>query len=408
MALVDLIRASRHNPIRRVYIKRRLKVGGYEASWVRVDTQDSVDTVKSWGNITNSIDDAPDADQASFEISDLDITFKNEDGFWNFESDVRSFFYPPIQYLTRKNTRIKIDVGYLDEDGEEEGTATVFEGLINKVTIGEDQLAKVTCLSYISILDSFSIKDLELSGAMTATAIISAIFDQSKVTDFLTSGTIEPELNPSVTLAEELEGTYWDVIKMLALRCVSVPNIVGNTLNFVSRNQIGTPVWNFKGSGTRDPDIFKVNSYDDEGAVRVRLRWEEKGGTLFIESSDPDLLAKYLTKPEEVDMERFNDANTLAVLASLLAYWGNPRPAIEFTTAFLINIVKPLDTITMTIVGRPTRELEQWGSGIEYGDGSTWGDFIGPINIYKNARFMVTSITKNLDDWMTTIRAERV
>lgn len=412
--LQQLISGRQSYPVIRAYIKRRLVDANfgssiYEASWQRVDVYDGVQRVVDWGSTGLSIDTQASTDESNFEIDDITLTVDNSTGFWNVETDVRSFFYPGDIYLTRNRTKIKIEAGYEDADGNEIGVATVFEGFITKVILSEDQTAKITCLSYLSVLDQYPISDLSLTGTWTISDVIDSIMNQNKITDFLPFVASSPLVDASIVDTSILDGSYWDVIKKLAFRSSSVPLVIGNVWSFAAREPGASSVWDFKGAGTVSPDIYSVGQYDDEGASRVRLYWESKESAYTATSSNESLKQKYLQKPQQVDLENYDGTNSQLILNGLLAYWGTPRPTISFRVPFMVNLINPLDKITLTIYGREQypESGANWDT-FDWDDGTLWDDYDGPINIADNTEFMVLSVTKNLQDWTTNIIAERV
>ena len=418
--LAQLIRKNKQNPIRRCYIKRRDFGGSYESSWVQIDNWKNRDRVLSWGNISIEINHQP-AQISTFQVTNLSLVFDNSQGHFNNEEFRNSIFYG---FIGRKYTKLKIECGYFDSDGSEIGVANVFEGVIDSVKIGEDQKARINILSYQTILKKFDIKDLSLASAdRTVENLLADIMNQSKITTFIPYVAADPDI-ADVTIDDPsaLEGTYWDNILYFAQITNSIPLLVGDTWSFESRDPSVSSEWDFTGFGSdRQPDIFKINSYDDEGADKVRLRFQEQDGSTVAISTDTLLLNKYLgdttdgSEVEFIDLSEVVSADKQSVLDTLLDYWQNPRPTIEFTTRFMVNELKPTDRITIDFrqktipsTGIFTVGLTKIGTVAAGGSGHVIAKKVGAINISSGIDWMITKISKNINDWTSVIKAEKV
>jgi hypothetical protein len=406
--LNQLIARSLHRPVRRCYIKRRFINGTYESNWFRIDYLGGQDRVIDWGGFSLEIDHQP-GQISNFEVSALEMLFDNQEGYFNIETDALSKWYPDSTYLNRRYAKLKIDTAYLDEDDVEVGTATVFEGVIERVVIGEDQTARITALPYSGILQSYLIADLGLTGSATVSSTVSAIMNQSKITEYIPYVAPTQTLNTTIADRTTLEGSYWDVLKALAQQSNAIPFLSGSTWAFKDRSA-GSLAWNFQGAGTRFADIQSVTAYDDEGADRVRVYWQAEGTSLTALSSDTTLKLKYLNAPQVINLDTYDNTNKQLILNALLAEWETPRPTVEFTTKFMMNQIGLLDKITLKIIG-PLSAGDgsgfTWG-GWAWGDGSTWGKARGSINISAGVEWMVTRIFKDIQNWGTQIKCEKV
>lgn len=420
MALIDLIKADKHRPFRRLYIKRRLfPSGDYETNWRRVDIIDGINRVHVWGTIETAIDYNP-GQIGGVSVSDISLTLDNSEGHWNYEKDSRSLFYPYDTYLGRKLTRIKIVAGYLDEDGSEVGETILFEGVIDRVTIGDDQLARVSAINYLSVLTRHDISEISanLTKNMTVSSIIDEIFTITDVTNFITLGTNAPANDIVVVDQTLLRGSLWDVLQDLAFLSASVPFLDVDTLHFRDRNTDGVDVWTFYGNGNRSPDILKINKYDDEGADRVRLSWTDENTGITVQSQSTTLLARYALNPQRVNLDMFGKSQSTlrAILGSLVKYWQFPRPMITFTSKCILNQVKVGQQVRVDVKLRPV---------VFSSDGTYWGNFQwgqaewketdsseterkGSIIIKSGVKWMATRILTDLDNWTSNITAETI
>lgn len=404
--VTQLIKRDTQFPIRRAYIKRRYLDGNYESNWQRIDFLNSEDRVLSWGSFSLEVDFQP-GQIGAFEISELTIAVDNQGGQFNIETDPQSIWYPDSTYLNRRYTKIKIEAGFLDEDENEVGVETVFEGVIERVVISESQTAQIMSLPYTAILKSFLIADLGLSGPGPVSSVVTSIMNQSKITAYIPYIAPTNTINPTISDMANLEGTYWDVLKSLAQQANAIPYLNGPTWAFKDR-EAGGLVWQFNGAGTQFPDIFTIEEFDDEGADRVRLYWQAKGTTLTAISSDDTLKRKYLNAPQIIDLDNYDNANKAIILSALLAEWEQPRPRVGFVTNFMVNEIDLLDKVTLKVIGPISPpKVGVWGSGT-WGDGTYWGQANGSINISSGVEWMTTRIIKDLDSWVFNILCERV
>lgn len=405
-----------HRPFRRLWIKRKLASGAYESDWKRVDTIDGEDQVIEWGTVTYEIDADPATDQSTFDISSVTIKIRNDNGLWNNERSSTSLFFPDDVYLTRKFTRIKIEVGYLDTDDEEQGACTIFEGLIESVSVSEDRVAIINTMSYLYVLKNYPISDRSYSATPAdISTLISGIFGLSKVSEFIYLDTNSPALDGEIADPSELEGDYWQVIQRLAFLSNSVPVLVGEVIGsegngqsfkFIPRTPVGTSKRVFYGSGTTDPDIYSIDNYDDEGAKRVVLRWNDDTSSLFAKSSNDTLIEKYLSKTSEVDVSDLSVSDRQLLLDALLAYWENPRESLTFSCKMMLNNINVMDLINISIPGVYPEDVDRWGFGV-------WGEVIGSaaragLIIDAENEFLVTGVSSDIDNWKTTIKCEKV
>ncbi|MFW9821367.1 MAG: hypothetical protein ACFFE4_00435 [Candidatus Thorarchaeota archaeon] len=409
--LIELIRKNVQRPILRCYIKRRDTAGDYEADWVRIDNWKDKQRVINWGSVSLEINHHP-GQISKFEVSNLTITVDNQEGHFNIETFDNSLWNG---YLNRKFTKLKVEAGYMDTDGTTEiGVANIFEGVIDKVIItsGLSPIAKINILSYQTILKKYDIKDLSLASAdRTVENLHADIMNQSKITKFIPYVAATPNIaNVVIDDPSTLEGSYWDVLLYLAQITNSIPKLIGDTWSFTSRTPGVSSAFDF----TED-DIYDINSYDDEGADRVRLRFQEEDGATFSVASDDDLQLKYLgdttdgSEVEFVDLSFVKSTNKQSVLDTLVDYWKTPRPLINFTTRFLVNQINPTEKITIDIEQKTIPATGIFRLGIsKLGGPDVLGKYIGAISISSSDSWMVTRVIKNLQNWITQIRAEKI
>lgn len=419
---LELIRKNKQLVSRRVFVKRRDTNGDFESEWQRIDFRDGQEVILSFGSIDVEIDADP-GQIATFDVSEITLIFDNKNAFFNKEDDPNSFWNG---FLSRAYTKIKIEASieasaqdsfiwgnFVWGDGSTWGGDTdfiVFEGLINTISPNEANQAVVNAFTYNVVLQKYDISDLSLTGNQTASAIITSIMNQSKITKFIPFVTPNPDINPTI-ISDNLTGTYFNVLRELALLSNSVIFLDGETFAFEARDPTSALVFEFKGAGVSGPqDIYKVTNYDDEGKDRVRLLWLSEGEARQDASVDAELIKKYLQEPQTINLTDIsNSTDKDAILAALLAEWEDPKPIIDFRARFLLDLIRPLDKISIEIKGQiqPSQGVFTWGEWA-WGDGSQWGKSTGSIIISDDDRWMITSIKKDLDAWNMLIRAEKI
>ena len=410
--LTQLIRRGKQFAIRRCYIKRRDETTGvYEADWVRVDNYNGKSRVKNWGTVSIEIDNQPNR-IAGFNVSNLTIQFRNDDGLFNVETTTGSLWFG---YLNRQKTKLKVECGYEDDAGDDVGVASIFEGYIDRVKIGDDQLAKITILSYQNLLQGYEFEDIAGLGATeTVNTLIDAMMNQVKIVEYIPYVAADAAQNKTITVAD-LSGSYWDVIKILCYKSGSVPKLVGDVWSFKKREIDASSSFDFEGKGsTAISDIFKISSYDDEGADRITTKWFSSGGESAT-TTDATLRLKYPID-KTIDLELISSgAERQDIIDELLSQWENPKPIIEFETRFLVNILEPLNKITLNVIGEAYPQcIFIWDSfnwipdeNNITPDAPCWGGILGAITIDSSEEWMITKVKKNINSWTTTVKAEK-
>lgn len=410
----QLIDRSKHRPYRKCYIKRRVSDGTFESDWQRIDVKASngQNRVITWGTCSIEIDSSP-SEIGNFDVSSLVMVFDNSDGFFNVDTNSQSFWYG--SYLNRKYTKLKVVVGYYDDDDSEVGEGTVFEGYIDKYSMNDGFTIRFTILSYQSILTRYNIYKLQeddtIDGEMTVSQVVDTIMSQSEITNFIPYVASSPDVDATLVGTDEnyLIGTYWDVLSSMAKVSNSVIYLVGDDFAFKSRTIGASAVHDFDGIGTTKPDIYSMKSYDDEGGESVRVWWQAESEALSVQSADADLLAKYLNQPQQLDLSLIKtEADKTSILNAYLTNWENPKPTIEFTTKFFINLINPLDKISITFdTYLDSGGLAFYWDDWQWDDGSLWSSYIGPFSITSGDDWMVTKVIKDIDNFYTTIKVEK-
>lgn len=402
-----LIRNQVKKPIRRLYIKRAQRDGTHESSWTRVDTLNSINRMTNWGKVNFSID----GDQYiinAWDISTCEMTVTNADGKFNSNADYRSLWFYTQDF---KDTKIKIVVAMEDPDGNEVGTVDAFEGSIIFLENIQDNEAKITIADYSKKLVDFSFPDLAITGSQLASTILTAIFADTQVTNYL-SGTIT--LSPvhdctiDTTTNDVFTKSYWDVVKFLAEKTGSTILVKNTNFFFGTRESAGTTAdWTFRGVGNtqddRTIDIYEPIVFDQGGTDKLYTRIvDSSDATKFVESTNAELLR--VGKTKTLDLTDAAAGDKLALLNAYLAYFGHKRPTIKLpSTVFMMMLLFPFDLISIDNPGAQTEsnagvyDVSTYDSTVVYdGDG-------GSCAVWPDVLFSIESIDYDFNEWETTI-----
>ncbi|GBR74579.1 hypothetical protein NO1_1730 [Candidatus Termititenax aidoneus] len=410
--LIDLIRRPNFKPIRRCYIKRRLTNGIYEPEWVLISQISGVNTVSKWGSYSIKTEETETGDIGEFSISQLTMEFKNDDGKFNWENDNRSLWYG---YLNRKFTKIRIETAYFDFDlGAEVGNTVIFEGLVDKVTGGDNQKASVVCIGYQDVLHKIDIRSAwpgVVPLTIMASELVALMLGNARVMEFFEVGSINLGVDYKIKVREGntflLTLTFWHNLKMICKKSSSIPLIIGNKL-YVQDSNAGSElpfIFNGVGSG-QNIDIYKIDQ-DQEGADKVRVWWKVKDTSIEAKSTDPILLLKYLDSPEEVDLSEVDTTTEpykQSIVQRLLTKWQYPIPTVTLEVRYMNGIVWPLHKARINNAGLFTETEDGffWNGWI-WDDGSKWNGLSGAVSIFPDQLWLVDKVTYDVDKWKTSL-----
>ena len=441
MTVTTEIKKAIHRPVRRLYIKRKLTGGTYDADWLRIDKYENKNLIIDWGEITHEVDSTP-GSVGSFDISSYTIEVNNKYGHFNKENQGGSIWYTDNRmYLCREYTQIKVVAGFLDSSGAEVDVTTRFEGIIEKVAPNPDCTATINAVSNFLIytkLQAYDFTQLWAANYPVATAVQNLItgvqfrffggspsntatpgynFDISNPANTPIPEHDDPK-NPGHTIAEKpwivITGTVWDNLTKFALASDSIIIPDGGSILFTTRDATGSVVWNFNGVGSDNVnDIISVLQYDDDGAERVRTHWECSGDPIELiisESSDDNILLKYVSEVESVDMSFLkDDTQRQLALDYLLARWETPRPVIEIETKFMGSVVTLLSKVTFNIRGDVLPQTGRFVLDVSKIDGAdVLCKELGGVISDPSYEWMVVRIYENLNDFTMRIKAEKL
>lgn len=392
-------------PIRRVYIKRRSTAGVYETDWQRIDVFNGIGRIINHGTVNIKIDSDKIA-VGSFDIDDYTLKVTNADGFFNAESDYRSFWNG---YLDHKDTLLKAEVAMFDEDFNEIGTVTAFLGVIQSIDSRGDDTATIKIAAYSKKLNDYLFSDLGLSGSKTVTQILTAIFADTRVDAYFATTTLSPVENSPVDVDTDdvFKSSMWEVIKFIAKKSQSTAYVFNDAFYFGTRNIITTtPEFTFAGLGNTQDDravtVYGNPAYDQSGADKWYTKIIDTASGLTAESLDP--IALNSGKTLEIDLTDVQGTpQKQAVLDSYLDFFGSRRPSLKFTCPFMMLLILPLHIINIDAPGAKTEINSGYYDSSFYNSDAVYDGDGSSSSIDVDDRWIVESVAYDVDKWETVI-----
>jgi hypothetical protein len=433
MTYLETLFGAVKKPYRRMYVKRRDSAGDYETTWQRVDIRDGISRVNSWGTVEFSID-AEKVIINSWDVAQVQIAMANPDGWFNSGSDSRSFWFG---WLDHKDTKLKIDVGIYDKDGDILGETTLFEGLIISGENTSDVSTAFTVADYSKKLDEISFAGMVADGTYDVSDILAVIEADSDVTTYFNTINFDPKRDVEITVDSEENDIWrdsiWQVLQYLATVSMSTISVVGDSINLIARDDLaGVRVfWTsggvfetadglefcVTGDGSTDLVIYGVGSQspynnltlygsvklDRGGADKLYTTIIEKSTGSKVQSVSPSLLIEGRTK--EIDLSDLTTSGDKTdVINDFLARFGVKRPTIQFSCAFLGGLIYPFSIISVDNAGKQTQLNNLFVIGVSIIGGSDLiGQKIGSNKTYSSEQFVVEKISYNIDDWFSSI-----
>jgi len=406
----ELIKNSVKRPIRRVYIKRRnSSTGDYETNWYRIDKKDGINKIINHGQVNFKID----ADKLianSFDIDTYSIKVMNDNGNFNSATDYRSIWNG---YRDYKDTKIKVEIALFDPDLIEVGMVTAFEGIVQSVDTKGDNTATIKCISYAKKLNEYPFPGLGITGTKTVTQILTSIFADTEVLKFFPALniTISPVENVSIDTDanESLKNTYWETIKYLSKRSNSTISVINDTFFFGSREVVSTVAdFTFAGLGNTQSDkvvtIYGKPQYDQSGADKLYTNVVDANSNLVGDNSWIDAITLNEGKTLTLDLtDLTSNAEKQNLLDSYVLRFGVRRPSLQFTCPFMMFTLFPLDVIAIDNPGAKTEINAGYYDSSKFDEVAVYDGDGASASIPKTDRFIIESITYDVDKWETKI-----
>ena len=278
-----LIRDPSKKIFRRAFIKRRYRnTGLYETDWLEI-----TEYVVKWGSLSSEID----SDRINrFVLSGVSLRVKSDFGEFNPETDPNSLFF---RWLSRYRTLLKIEAGYVDEDGTEyPGDKT--QGIF--ILTGEIELSAKSNevnLDFQSLMNPFEETPANeingLKGTLTASEMVELIRDATDgsgnnlFTEFITSTAWDIDTtttNYEINTTTVLDGlSCWDLLTNLAESENHIVYIKRDGTFFFGSRDISNVSFDLIGRNYSRPNLIEISSYKeaiDKLYTSVRLKFEKE------------------------------------------------------------------------------------------------------------------------------------
>ncbi|MFA5114375.1 MAG: hypothetical protein WC529_08845 [Candidatus Margulisiibacteriota bacterium] len=367
MAILDEISKDYARCFKRIKIKRRL-IGapGYEADWL-----DITDYVLDVDTIIQNIDNL---ELNNFTQGGFGITCRNDTFQFAAETRSSSYFYG---YLTRHDTKVKVEAGYIDEN-DVEYSYDIGAGMI----VGDNIVAQANgtiylpCLAPSSIFDTQTASDLNEgtfeNGSIdwydnkSVSEVVQLLYDLKVGGEYVFHSKLEgvvitPGLDVVVDSYDFSDWSCKDALDYMAAASHSAwwvgPDFV---LYFVSKDASAGVEFTFNGPGSRGKDIniYNASNYN-EGLDKVFNRFSWYNTDPPISSSetwtpgDGSSSDKYGVRTYSLDNRLITtDAKRQAVSDEYLAAYKEPKEEISLETKFVPQIGL-LDRLRVNYFGDP-------------------------------------------------------
>lgn len=409
---------------RRASIRRRQTVDGlYESSWFDITSY-----VKKWGTFNIGIDAVR---FNRFVFSGVTLVVNNINGAFNPEGDASSIWNG---YLTRYRTLLRIQAGYVQDDGTELPTDTTQGIFILDGEISIDATTMEATLNFKSLVSPFEeVRASELGGiytTQTASDIFARIRDHTDGSSrfvfqqFISSGawninttTLNYFLSASSAVADM---SVWDLMNKLSEaegKIVIITRTGG--LQFRDRDPNTTTVaFAMKGLGSPRMNIIGLKSYYepiDKFFNFYRLKYLDAdtsssfltAGT--ITTIDPSNTSwKYGVRTYEFENTFFANTTTAQnAINSLFSLTSIMRSELQLDVAFTPH-VEISDRVSVTYLSYDTTQGDIWGIGdwasdaaTAYDDGANWDAEAGELFDFDAREFRILSKSTDLDNFVT-------
>ena len=257
----DIIRSPAKHVFRRLYIKRVLLTGGYEADWFEITPY-----VISWGKIQESYGD--NLYTGEYEIDSLQIELDNTKARFNPEADSNSLFFG---FQTRIGTRVRMEIGFYDIDQEEVLGRSFYGISFSEPKISSDGVIKYDVASVFKVFQLFPAKGIAEQNKFTHEHIsrwCQKLQNGVRIFDRYFEGPDDAtryqiSLGLEKFLAEILEEeTVWDKIKMYSLYENYFPSMTNDgNFQWTNRDASLLSQWTFNGAGSFDNE-YAINIID--------------------------------------------------------------------------------------------------------------------------------------------------
>jgi len=349
---------------RRISMKRLQKNQTFETDWY-----DITNYVVTWPSITESFGD--NTLLGDFKVASTSLVLDNSGQKFNDENNQNSLFY---KLYFRRLTKIKIEVGYIDDDNiEVEGL--VFYGVFYGNTKASDkETITIPTTGLLKVFDLFGAKGVAETSTTTQ-GMVSRLYGKTQggvdlLSKFFEGSSINPDADTVVALTNASIGeddTIWDKIQDYSIYNFFIP-YVNNSGYFVwgNRTESATLDWEFNANNFTYKNDYPINvisidtiddgisnyyskaviEYSDGVYATSEITWTP-GGDSTVDQYGERIYAKTALDLTAAEAQLFAD-NIV----------NNTRASrnYEITTPFIPTNIK--SKVKLNAVGQETREYK--------------------------------------------------
>lgn len=433
MSIISEIKNDKHKVFRRLYMRRRLSGGEYEADWVEIPREKII----TYGSVQYSVDDVkPDF----YKTNSLKFTVSNADGYFSDVSDDKSFFYTAI---SRHRTLVKLEAGYEADDGTEYPTdPSLFIGVLSedmpykqdgKVAFGAKHLSeifKAFPAEQLTGLYTALAGGTNTSKTLTAKQVIEVVRDHEDSNSiaifqkYISSGAwniTSSAKTYNLDTSTNIQGMdVWEMMQKLAGAEQQVLYIDGSgEFNFVERTAIASSItYHFSGAGDTDKtwghNIISVDVDENIRKVfnRIRIQYQQDDTTTSYkirnESWDyGDSSSSFIHGVRTYEYKNIFMVSTTASTVADDIYTEFKWPKYNYMiSAKFVPQVSLQDRVSITYklrryTGDALWDWFNWGEAV-------WGERYGYNILLNDANARVVEVEHNIDSFRSSIVAREI
>lgn len=393
----------------RLEIKRRTAATTWESNWFDI-TRYLLD--EGLPRISQKLD-SDGYGYGEFKTDNATFKIDNSGGIFFPQSSQLSLF---SGYFSRHYTKIKYTCGYYDND-DNEIEEIVFQGLLNEKTIKTEFETGVTSFTALGMSTVFSERDTSstLTGSMTATALIDAIFSgNTYLLSFInySASNIVPALNTTFDDCTKFASRSVNaVLSQIAKLTYSVWYIDIQTNNLIFRSRVenaGTPL-----SLDQDKDIIKLYDYQ-EGYDKIinKINYESTSPYEFMATQTE--LDTYGTTSISLGDKEKDPITTYATIQTLagtiISTEKIPKRRLSVDTIYYPNVFKLYDKISPIYVSKKNqaKNILRFNGGTFWNGGFVYKTKGIALSIDENIVWKVLGIENDTKSFQTTLELQEI
>jgi hypothetical protein len=385
----ELISRGGIHIFRRISMKRLQLDGTYESDWYDITWY-----VNTFPTIEKGFGD--EILLGEYEIEGFDIELDNSQRKFNRENEPQSLFH---NFASRRMVKFKIELGLLDDDGDEVEGLVFFGILYGDPTTSDNGIISIPVSGLLKVFQLFPASGIAVTATDTET-MIQRIYDKqvnsvSVFSKFFEGSSINPgsaSVSSISTPLIEDNQTCWDKITQYSIYDDFFAYI-DSAGKFVwdDRSESASEQWKFNGAGAIDKNDYGINIISVESEQdgtrnffpRITIEYEDDTFATSETSWTPGDLSTVDIYGERTYSQTYKEldsteASTMAL--KLKNTYNNIKKEWVITTVFIPLELK--SKIEVNYLGQYSEEGNPFILGVsEFGDGSALGDYMNSINL---------------------------